>query len=92
MFSRLFQTTYNKLSFEDVQFAIIHSDQFILINTLVITEQTCLIRGTIPYNNEEELINKLISSCSNAGKKVRIYGNNGLDETIQKKYIQRLYI
>jgi len=90
MFSRLFQTTYNKLSFEDVQFAIIHSDQFILINTLVITEQNCLIRGTIPYNNEEELINKLISSGSNAGKKVIIYGKNGLDETIQKKYNQLL--
>ena len=90
MFSRLFQPTYNKLSFEDVQFAIIHSDQFILINTLVITEQNCLIRGTIPYNNEEELINKLISSGSTAGKKVIIYGKNGLDETIQKKYNQLL--
>tara|TARA_B100000902_G_scaffold44624_1_gene52247 strand:- start:5249 stop:5680 length:432 start_codon:yes stop_codon:yes gene_type:complete len=88
MFSRLFQTTYNKLSFEDIQFAIIHSDQFILINTLMTTDQSCLIRGTVPYNKEEELINKLISSGNNTAKKVIIYGKHGLDESTTTKYNQ----
>ena len=52
MFSRFFTKTYNKLSFEDVQFAIQHNDQFILINTLPLNEQTCLIKKTVPYQEE----------------------------------------
>ena len=46
MFSQFFTRVYKKLSFEDIQFAIRNKEEFVIINTLPATEQSCLI-GTI---------------------------------------------
>jgi len=88
MFSRFFIKTYNKLSFEDVQFAIQHNDQFILINTLPLNEQTCLIKKTVPYQEEETIINGLLIKYGLAEKKIIIYGRHCADETAITKYDQ----
>jgi len=88
MFSRFFTKTYNKLSFEDVQFAIQHNDQFILINTLPLNEQTCLIKKTVPYQEEETIINGLLIKYGLAEKKIIIYGRHCADETAITKYDQ----
>lgn len=76
-----------KIGFEDIQFVIKHKKRnYVLINTLIITEQTCLIPGTIAINDEETIINKYL----NKNIHIIIYGKNPNDESIFKKYEQLL--
>jgi hypothetical protein len=75
-----------KVGYEDVQFVIKHKRNYILINTLTITEQNCLIPGTIAIKNEEVIINKNL----NKNTHIIIYGKNANDESIFKKYEQLL--
>lgn len=88
MFSGLFQTQYKKIMFEDIQYAIRYPEQFIIINTKPINEQSCLIKHTIPYNMEEKYINELLASYDLHSKKLFIYGKNALDISVEKKYKQ----
>lgn len=88
MFSRFFTKVYKKLSFEDIQFANQHADQFILINTLPINDQNCLIKNTISYMEEETVLNNMITNYGLNDKKIIIYGRNNTDETIHIKYDQ----
>ena len=81
------KVSIKKIGFEDVQFVIKHKKRhYVLINTLTITEQTCLIPGTIAVNNEEEIINKNL----NKNISIIIYGKNANDDSIFKKYEQLL--
>ena len=76
-----------KIGFEDIQFVIKHKKRnYILINTLTITEQNCLIPGTIAIKDEEAIINKYL----NKNIHIIIYGKNANDESIFKKYEQLL--
>ena len=76
-----------KVGFEDIQFVIKHKKRnYILINTLTITEQNCLIPGTIAIKDEEAIINKHL----NKNIHIIIYGKNANDESIFKKYEQLL--
>jgi len=88
MFSRFFTKVYKKLSFEDIQFANQYADQFIIINTLPTNEQSCLIKNTIPYIDEETVLNKLLTNYGLNEKKLIIYGRNNTDDTINIKYDQ----
>jgi|TARA_B110000879_G_scaffold98406_1_gene133852 hypothetical protein len=89
MFSNFFfKKKYNKLSFEDIQFAVQNPDQIILINTLYINEQDCLIKNTISHNEEETIINTLITNYELTTKKIIVYGKNNIDETCFQKYDQ----
>lgn len=74
MFS--FWASPSYVTFQDVQ-----RSSFILINTLPISEQTCLIKNTILAQDEETIINEL----SDSNKTVILYGKNCLDETVDKK-------
>ncbi len=47
-----------KVNFEDVQYAIKQNQNYLLINTLDSTEQSCLITKTVPVNKEVNLINE----------------------------------
>ena len=87
MFNGLFQKTYNKISFEDVQFILKSSykSESIIINTLPITEQDCLIKNTISYNSEESLINDLITKYEFKKYKFIIYGKHSNDDSVEKK-------
>lgn len=88
MFSDWFSTNMNKANFEDVQYAIQHSKDFIIINTLSITDQDCLILGTITAYQEEKIINDIISRIDLPDKRVIIYGRNASDNSPEKKYKQ----
>jgi hypothetical protein len=88
MFSGLFQTSYKKINFEDIQYAIQKSNDYIIINTLPISEQDCLIKNTLPYEQEEKTINELLNNYDLNNKKIIIYGKNANDESPEKKYSQ----
>lgn len=92
MFNGLFQKTYNKISFEDIQYIIKSSykTEFIIINTLSITEQECLIKNTISYNSEESLINDLMNKYEFKKYKFIIYGKHSNDDSVEKKAKQLL--
>ena len=76
-----------KINFEDVQYVIKHPESHILINTLNISDQDCLIPNTINASQEEMIINKLIKN-GNKDVKIIIYGRNCNDEKIYKKLSQ----
>ena len=81
------QVSIKKIGFEDVQHVIKHKKKhYLLINTLNINEQYCLILNTIPAQNEESIIDKY----KNKNIYIIIYGRNANDETIFKKYEQLL--
>ena len=68
-----------KVNFEDVQFVLKNSESHILINTLDINDQICLLPNTIDASQEEIIMNKLIKS-GNKGIKIIVYGRNCNDE------------
>jgi len=88
MFSFFTQNSINKISFEDLQYAIRYPEQFIIINTLSVNEQDCLIPNTVKYTKEEEIINNMISMYDLKSKHIIIYGKNANDESSEKKYQQ----
>ena len=75
-----------KVNFEDIQFIIKNTDNYLLINTLTENEQNCLIINTMPIDKEEIIINKLLNTNKNI--KIIIYGKNCNDDTPSKKYEQ----
>jgi hypothetical protein len=77
-----------KANFEDVQYAIQHQNDCILINTLSISEQDCLILGTIPAYQEENIMNEIITRIDIPDKRVIIYGRNASDKSPETKYTQ----
>jgi hypothetical protein len=88
----------NQINFEDVQ-AIIGTNSInsssnnsgmIMISTLPTEFQKCVIRGTIPAENEEALINNIISGKDVRGENITVvvYGKNAADETVTEKYDQ----
>lgn len=88
MFDNLFYSnkkTQNLVSFEDIQNAIKCGD--VIINTLPITDQDCLIKNTLPYQKEENFINDLLLAYD-FNKRIYIYGKNCSDDSIDKKYKQ----
>ena len=74
-----------KVNFEDIQQTIITNNKYLLINTLKLEEQKCLIKGTISPDKEISVIN---SNLNNTNLRIIIYGKNAADETIYKKYNQ----
>lgn len=76
-----------KINFEDIQYIIKNPERYIIINTLPVSEQDCLIPNTMNINKEEELINQLLKN----GKKeihIIIYGKNCNDDKLYTKYQQ----
>jgi hypothetical protein len=59
---------------------------YILINTLPIEKQDCLILNTIPAYLEEQKINELLKSGKDAN--IVIYGKNTNDDKVIAKYKQ----
>ena len=88
MFSGFFQKSTKKINFEDVQIAMKHPTQYVIINTMSITEQDCLIKYTMDCSIEEKVINEMLNTYDFTSKKFIIYGKNSNDETSEKKYNQ----
>jgi hypothetical protein len=81
-------TKINKANFEDVQYAMKHPKEFIIINTLSSLEQDCLILGTITAYQEENTINELVNRIDIPDKRIIIYGRNASDCSPETKYKQ----
>jgi hypothetical protein len=81
-------TTIQKCNFEDIQNNLYNfkNNSSLLINTLGLNEQNCLIPNTIKYDSEEQIINNYMKT--NTSIYIFIYGKNMNDETIYKKYNQ----
>ena len=78
-------TSIRKIGFEDMKYVIKNKKKnYVMINTLSITEQECLIPGTISVNDEEAFINRHL----NKNISIIIYGKNSNDDSIFKKYEQ----
>jgi hypothetical protein len=90
MFSNLFKKTYKTISFEDLQFALKYTSDFLIINTLSIGEQDCLIKNTMPYDLEEKTINELLYQYDINARRIIVYGKNSCDKTVETKYDQLL--
>ena len=82
--------TYTKISFQDVLFAIENPTSFILINTLPVNQQECLIKNTIPINSEETIVNHYLTS--NIGINIIVYGRNSNENNIEKKCMQLMQL
>jgi len=74
------------INFEGLQICVKNPTNNLIINTMLISEQKCLIRNTVPYDEEENLINDMLTK--GISKKIVIYGKNDLDESTDKKYQQ----
>tara|TARA_B100000900_G_scaffold405502_1_gene415195 strand:+ start:525 stop:950 length:426 start_codon:yes stop_codon:yes gene_type:complete len=77
-----------KVNFEDVQYAIKQRQNYLLINTLDMNEQGCLISKTVPVNNEENLINQYLNKKINVN--IIVYDKNANAPNLMKKYEQLL--
>jgi 3-mercaptopyruvate sulfurtransferase SseA len=82
------EKNYKKTNFDMVQCASSNTNEYILINTLPMNEQNCLISGTIHAFTEEKQINDMMSNIHSPDKKIIIYGKNANDESVYKKYRQ----
>jgi hypothetical protein len=81
------QTTSIKVNYEDIQYVLKYPTGYLLINTLQVTEQDCLILNTIKSDREEQIINTFIN-LNNKNIKIIVYGKNCNDEKIYNKYNQ----
>ncbi len=80
-------TSIKKIGFEDMKYVIKNKKKnYVMINTLAITEQECLIPGTVAVKDEETFINRHL----NKNISIIIYGKNANDDSIFKKYEQLL--
>ena len=83
----IFKRPPKYVNFEDVQDYIKNRRSgIIIVNTLSTNEQNCLISHTIPFNEEENLINEILLKGTN--QTIIVYGKNYADTTVDKKYQQ----
>ena len=83
-----FSVKIKKIGFEDVKIAVQRPNQYVIINTLPVTEQEFLIKNTIDIFLEEKKINEIMENYLFKQYKIIIYGKNSTDESIEKKYHQ----
>ena len=77
-----------KINYEDMQTVVKNPEIYMLINTLPIVFQDCLIANTVTVDQEEAIINKYLKENRNI--RIIIYGKNCNDELVDKKYQQLL--
>jgi len=77
-----------KINYEDMQTVVKNPELYMLINTLPVNSQECLISTTVSVEKEEALINKYLKE--NRGIKIIVYGKHCNDELVDKKYQQLL--
>ena len=77
-----------KINYEDMQTVVKNPEIYMLINTLPVDSQDCLISTTVSVEKEEAIINKYLKE--NRGIRIIVYGKNCNDELVDKKYQQLL--
>tara|TARA_B100000035_G_C20787986_1_gene459883 strand:- start:104 stop:523 length:420 start_codon:yes stop_codon:yes gene_type:complete len=80
------QSFARKANFEDIQKITNGKIRGILINTMSFTEQKCLIKKTIPIDEEETIINSHIKGDKQIN--IIIYDKNSTENKLLKKYKQ----
>ena len=80
------QTFARKANFEDIQKITSGKVRGILINTMSFTDQKCLIKKTVPIDEEESIINSHIKG--NKEINIIIYDKNSHENKILTKYKQ----
>ena len=80
----------SKINYEDINYLLNTNspNQFILLNTLNIYNQHCIINDTLQYEEEEAVLNSTL--LENKSMLIIIYGMNYSDESIYIKYNQLL--
>lgn len=78
------------LNFQDMQYIINHSDSYLLINTLPIDEQQCILPKTIRPEAEVDYINELLLKRKKTSLSIVVYGKNCNDSTVVQKQQQLL--
>ena len=77
-----------KINYEDMQTVVKNPEIYMLINTLPVGFQDCLIANTVTVDQEEAIINKYLKENRNI--RIIIYGKTCTDELVDKKYQQLL--
>ena len=85
MFSWVYSSEFPHVNFDFVQKAILHKDLYLIVNTLPMMQQMCLIRTTLNASEEESMINDMLHNVHVPDKKIIVYGKNYNDLTVQKK-------
>ena len=85
MFLGWFEKPPRKIGFEDVKYALDYPTLYLIINTLSISEQDCLIKNTLPCGLEETTLNEMMSQYSTNNKILIVYGKNSCDQSVEKK-------
>ncbi len=73
-------------NYHQLQDRMKNQNELILINTLPLTRQECLIKGTIKAFIEVEFMNKLLKT--NKNKEIVVYGIHHTDLSVIAKYNQ----
>ena len=75
-----------KVNYEDMQLILSKKKtNMLLINTLPLNEQGCLIPNTVNAHQEEKIIN---TNLKNNTLEIVIYGKNNSDKNVEKKYLK----
>jgi len=75
-----------KVNYEDIQLIIKKRlPNMLLINTLELSEQDCLIPNTVNAHVEEKIINE---NLKNKNLNIVLYGKNCSDQNVEKKYLK----
>lgn len=77
---------FNKINHDDVIYAIGNKYNHVIINTLPLQRQQCLISGTCVASEETDFLNKLLDSKRDIN--IIIYGENSNDNSVYNKYDQ----
>ena len=80
------QSVSRKVNFEDIQYLLNKTNEYILINTLDKKDQDCLIKNTILIQDEEKTINHFMKNKIDIH--IIIYDKNANVPNLMKKYEQ----
>lgn len=83
------QSINKMISFEDLQAMLSSRSKFLLVNTLSIMEQSCLIQDTLNAGQEEPTINNFLEN-NQLNVRIVVYGKNANDTSAHKKHQQLL--
>ena len=85
MFSWFQKQPSQKIGFDDILYVLKTPSNFVLINTLPVDMQDCLIKGTMRYDIEEKTINDYLNLPATKYPNIILYGKNSSDMMVDKK-------
>jgi rhodanese-related sulfurtransferase len=87
MGSVLGNQNFKYVNYRELAAAAAATDITMIINTLPENKQTCLIKNTVPADQEVKIVDFLLDS-GKYDKKIIVYGENCTDKTPEKKAAQ----